>query len=121
MSDRWWLVEGVIVEDVNSCLVHKINSLNVDEFKHLFDGSNFIPRGVPFDCMPDWAEAIEFGGVPFDCMPDWAEAIDFGDGRFWFIAEDGKECEQIMFNKCPEAWKGKTFPITDELRRLIDG
>lgn len=66
---------------------------------------NFIPVGVPFDCMPEWVDVIEVfydGGIKFRGGTNRTEKsyIDY-------------------FKNCPEEWKGKTFPITKELRELL--
>jgi hypothetical protein len=107
MSNYWWLVEGVIVEDMTGETLVRLRHDTVRwTTSKLADGVIIIPRGVPFDCMPEWATHIDF-----------KESYE-GLSYLTFYNDDGNYMD-IDFPKCPENWKGKTFPITDELRRLI--
>jgi hypothetical protein len=106
---KWWLVEGVIVEIDN-----RVYRLRIDKVGDLMAGIYPIEY---------YGHAMKPTGVPFDCMPAWAEKIKFHEGycEFWFGDNElDYRVLTIPFPKCPEAWEGKTFKITDELRKLID-
>lgn len=109
--DRWWLAEGVMVQVSGDTWYGEILESGIwfGETFMDFDEADFEklkPRGVPFDCMPEWADQVSF------CI----------DGNTFFSAKNNDyriEGRCFPFPKCPKAWKGKTFKITDELRRLI--
>ena len=124
MSDKWWVVEGVIVElnfsaingeagqfeDFHETLIlnnEHIKKMGSLEFFNPKSVLNYKPRGVPFDCMPEWATKIYFNSI--------------GDVTFLLGDVCCRECigHSICFSKCPEQWKGNTYQITDELRELI--
>ena len=115
MNERWWLVEGVIVEDSDGNLLEVIllksrgilalhNNYKYFELENL-NLENYKPVGVPFDCMPEKTTEIRFSNSGY---------FQFYHG---FIQSSSKF---LPFPKCPEQWKGKTFEITEELRELIN-
>lgn len=101
MNNKWWLIDGVIVEITKK--INGITDIFYEEYSNqalYFNCIKIVPIGVPFDCMPKWAEKIYFSD----------------DGLCFRVAVGGVN---IPFTKCPKEWKGKTFEITDELRELI--
>jgi len=116
-EERWWLVEGVIVE-IKDSLYYISECLSAGIYPVKYYGHKMKPRGVPFDCMPEWAESVTF----------------YSDGSFYYAGENGQlpsnDEESIPYKKCPIEFKPteedikngdtwKTFKITDELRELI--
>lgn len=108
---RWWLEEGVIVDlsnnsysnfDVGYLKTIRLNESYIEALHH--NAYNYRLVGIPFDCMPTLTERIEFD-------KNGSFMYDLGDTLF--------PRNHIPFPRCPEAWTGKTFKITDELKRLI--
>lgn len=121
MNDKncWWLVEGVIVEwhkglyYIYNNHIHSRNdkndgyALSIESLK-----GDLKPVGVPFDCIPEWAEKVFFVGSLSETT------VHFEKGNINEAYKNYKHIS-ICFPKCPEQWKGKTFKITDGLRELI--
>jgi hypothetical protein len=112
MNDKWWLIKGVIVsiDYVKSIGPFKtVVREHLDYSKNLIerfdDIVRIVPRGTPFECIPEWAKFISFK----------KDSLFFSNGNSFFqIAY-----LEIPFPKCPEEWKSNTYPITKEIRDLI--
>lgn len=92
----WWLENGVIVDLINKDTREYEQTVIIDNDISYWEHYIIIPRGVPFDCMPEWANCIHFEK----------------DGSFWFEQDDERGCddtEPLPFSKCPEKWKGNTY------------
>lgn len=128
MDKKWWLVPGIVLEQIrkdNEKVIVMITKMNNDTGEIDFNDGDWW--------SPDRMKSIKFKpiGVPFDCMPEWAERIEFN--QFGLIIYHPKDIyyfeenyyerfkQYCSFPKCPEEWKGKTLLITDELRELING
>lgn len=110
MNDKWWEVEGCTGKNLDTGFrgiiikPQKLLYFQTEKQWRPLKKINFIPDGVPFDCIPNKAEFIEFDN----------------DGKFGFREDDTEVSHYLPFLKCPEKWKDKEFPITVKLRRLIN-
>ena len=116
MDEKWWLVEGVVVKTDSGEFKELVSYKG--EFGYKIHGTY---SGTMIVTELDNCRPI---GVPFDCMPEWATKIRFAlDGDFVFLPES--ITDEIIcthdFRNCPYGLKGKTLPITDELKQLIFG
>lgn len=135
VNKPWWLEKGVTLVNRETGRPVKIIEigavLEVTPYicqKVFKVPSEFISTLIMFGKLHLW----RLEGVPFDCMPEWATSIEFVKEtnplkekiiRIFFIDWQGNYLKNNIIewadSECPEAWKGKIFKITDELRRLI--
>ena len=128
---HWWIVGGVVLKnkEFEAIVVIKNNSNGlcfIDNFilTTFYYDDNFDGMSSNEICMSRIKE-WELTGVPFDCMPKWVgtgDLIEFDKDGSRVTFKGAGSCitfQTIDIQRCPKAWKGKTFKITDELRKLI--
>jgi hypothetical protein len=109
----WWCVPGMIIRDEGSGWEGRI--LTITKFSIYFypDGENDNLIGFQF------IKRYKPVSGPFAMIPEDANLIFFNiDGRGGFQEYEGhpSPVRFPIWHDCPEEFKGKTFPITEDIR-----
>lgn len=120
-GNDWWEIPGVIVEfidhgDILGRVVADGIAVGGDKedvltWSELKTGKyKYKPVGVPFENINEYATEIIFNSMGVKGK--------YGI-RVLILGDDSSFLDGVNWYNCPEGFKGKTFPVTEELKKLL--
>ena len=108
----WWLIDGLWFECMYEQEMKILTYINGDFYESTYAG------GLYEDTITGKPDSYRPISGPFDCIPPWATEISFFNAGSYAGCFRGHNHDTMTFCwiASPDELKGKTFPITEDMR-----